>query len=165
MIGFSVWFCIHVWVLFARQCPSPGERSLPGLTPPSSPSERPGCSLGAGPNGGEPPRRHKAVKRIKSPRHKKNTQTQMRTKCGDEQNAAPPYLPWNQSLQASHSIINWVTSYGNLQMQYTGGTVAMFNSQLRRMDAGQQRQRQQEPSCNNVQYDSPDPGQSRWTWT
>lgn len=36
-----------------------------------------------------------------------------------------PYLPWNQSLQISHSIINRLTSYGCRQTQYSWA-VAIF---------------------------------------
>lgn len=67
--------------------------------------------------------------------------------------AARAYLPWNQSLQASHSIMNWFTSYGNLQMQYTG-TVAMFNSLLRRDGLGGLRE-ERRPANNIIQYDLP----------
>lgn len=40
-------------------------------------------------------------------------------------NGCFPYLPWNQSLQISHSIINRLTSYGCRQTQYSWA-VAIF---------------------------------------
>lgn len=40
-------------------------------------------------------------------------------------NSCIPYLPWNQSLQISHSIINRLTSYGCRQTQYSWA-VAIF---------------------------------------
>lgn len=55
-----------------------------------------------------PSESHKAVKRPKA-RHfclfSANASATNAARC-----VLWPYLPWNQSLQASHSIINWVTS-------------------------------------------------------
>lgn len=42
-----------------------------------------------------------------------------------QRNGWIPYLPWNQSLQISHSIINRLTSYGCRQTQYSWA-VAIF---------------------------------------
>lgn len=95
-------FC---FVLFAKKCHNPARLNI---TPPSSSSP---SGLSSDVDG-----RRRATKLSNAPRARHfclfstNANRHTSTPATPPRWTVWPYLPWNQSLQASHSIMNWVTS-------------------------------------------------------